>query len=373
MSDEYISQQSTFLQNMISYLQDETNWSDKIPKITELSPGSVAHTLLSSISVAMDGVGYEHFITKQATSILTATGTELDNIAAIWGIKRKDSAAGLGTFKFSRNVVSSMAIMIPTGTIITTLPSDDGSVIQYTTKSDAVIESNLNSVQVSAVCSSDGKAGNISSNINFLISSPLPGVDKVELLQDITNGSDQENDDSLRARCIDTIQNMQNEGSGTANDYRNWVMGVNGVKDASVWECNRGPGTVDIVVLANNGIPDSNLLQQCQSAIDSKKPICVDAKAIAPVNVVVTANITLSLAKGYTKDSVLSAVQSAVTNYINSILPGKTVYSSGIIAKVVDIPGILDCTVQLSVNSINYTNVALSNLQIATAGNINIS
>ncbi len=374
MTTTYTSQQATFLQNMIAYLQNTSNWPDGLPKVTDFTPGSVAYTLLAAIATGLDQIGLQYFDAQQQASILTATDTNLDDLVALWGVTRKPAVAASGAFTFVKNVAAVSPITIPAGTLITTLPAADGTTIQYVTSAAATLATGATSIQVTATCSNPGpgSAGNLTANTQLLIGSAVPGIDGVQLTQDITNGVNAENDGSLRARCLQIIQNPQ--GGGTLADYQQWALSVTGVTTATVLPLNRGPGTVDIVITASNGIPSSSLLSSVQTEINNNKPVNVDAQAIAPTAVTINVGVATTLASGYTLSTVTAAVQTAVTNYINSVPIGGTVYSSGVVAAVLKVQGILDCQVTLTVPpGGSVTNVVLTSTQMAVAGTITVS
>src|SRR5579875_1090277 len=280
---------------MINYLQNPANWKNGVPLITDFSEGSVAYTLLSAIAAGADQIGYQYFNAQTQSSILTATDSSLDNIVTFWGVTRKQAVAANGTFTFTKNTPALYTIGIPQGTIISTLPDDNGNVVQFTTDTTVALAVGQTSVSVTATCSNPGpgSAGNLSANTQLVIGSAVPGIDGVILTSSITNGIDTESDDQLRQRCLNVIQNPQ--GGGTAADYKAWALSVIGVSNATVLPLNRGNGTVDIVITTTNGLPSSSLISQVQSVINKNKPINVDALVMGPaaVSIAIIANIAV--------------------------------------------------------------------------------
>lgn len=366
----YESQQDDLVQAMIVYLQDPDNWVGGVALITDFSTGSVTYTLLSSISVALDNIAQQIFDAQQQSSILTATGSALDNICQNWGVSRKPALAANGSFTFTKNTDATVAITIPANTLISTLPDDQGNVVEYLVDTDTTLPVGSTSVQVQATCSNPGpgSAGNLTIATPVVIGSALPGIDSVQIDADIDNGVDEESDDSLRLRCLEEIQNPQ--GGGTPTDYHEWAIGVAGVNSATALPKNRGNGTVDVVITAQGGslVPSSTLISQVQSVINGLAPIDVDVQVVPPTVETVDATISISVSQGNTVAGLTSAVQTAVENYINSIAIGGTVYGSGIVSSVLKVSGVTDATCQLSVGGTNYTNVVIGSTTVAQSG-----
>lgn len=369
---DYVSQQDSLFQLMVAYLQNPSNWLGGIPLITDFSKGSVSYTLLQAIAAGADQIAYLYFQADNQASILTATDTALDGIVANWGVTRKPALAANGTFAFYCNVPATSSIGISQGTVITTMPDDSGNVIQFTTDETVSIPVGGQSVDVSATCSNPGpgSAGNLAANTQLLIGSSVPSIDGVTLGTSISNGIDAEIDDVLRARCLEVIQNPQ--GGGTPADYQTWALAVSGVSNATVLPLNRGPGTVDIVITASGGLPSADLISQVQTAINAKKPINTDVLVTGPTGLTITITANVSVLSGYTVAGVTGAVQQAITNYINSVAVGGTVYNSRMVSAVLAVAGIADCSISMSVNGAGSTNVVLTSQQQATAGTITV-
>lgn len=369
----YTSQQASLLQIMIAYLQNADNWPDGNPKVTDFTPGSVAYTVLAAVAAGEDVIGKQYYDAVLQADILTATGTNLDNRVANWGVTRKPAIAANKAFNFNKIVPATNTLTIPAGTLITTMPAADGSTIQFTTDQAGMLTVGQNTVAISATCKVPGPgiAGNLAANTPLLIGSALPGIDSVTLSDAITNGIDKESDNALRARCLSVIQNPQ--GGGTQADYKNWALSVTGVKTAHVLPLNRGPGTIDIVITGPGGVPDAALIAAVQAEIDSRKPLNVDVLVIPPDAVTINSTIIITLEPGFTIEGVMPSIDTAVANYIYSVPTGGTVYNTSMAAAIISIQGILDCAITLSVSGVTNTNIVLGSEQIAISGTISVS
>ena len=364
----YVSQQSTILQNMITYLQDAANWADGIPKITDFSPGSIIYTLLSAISVAVDTDAYAIYMARQAAYISTAIGSDLDNKAADYGITRKAALASSGSFVFTKLIPSVSSTDIPIGTLISTLPDSNGNVITFATTADATLSAGQTTVTVNATCQILGSTGNLAANTALLVSSAVPGIDGVELLTSITNGVVTETDDSLRARTLAAFASL---ATGTLAWYQETALSVAGIQSATVVPQNRGPGTVDVFIVGeNNTIPSTTLQSQVQAVLNAGRPITDDAKEQTPTALIANATIQIHLLSGYDSTIASNSVQTAVTNYINNLGTGAGsigyIYASQLISTANSIAGVANATTA-------FADTAVSQYQLPQAGTITVT
>lgn len=370
----YTSQQDTLYQAMVAWLQDPSNWSDGVPKITDFSVGSTAYMILNAVAVGQDQVNLQQFNNEQQASVDTATDSSLDAIAANWGVTRKAAVAASGPFTFARATASSTDWPIPQGTLITTFPDVNGNIVAFTTDADATLTAGTTTIQVSATCSNPGpgSGGNLTSTTPLIIGSALPGIDSVTLTTDITNGLDTETDDALRARVLEAMQNPP--GAGSPSDYQEWAMSVTGVASATPLPRNRGPGTVDVIITGTaTVVPDATLIAAVQAVMDKNAPADADVLVLGPTIVTVDSAVQVTLATGYTLAAVTPDVQTAVANYVNSVAAGGTVRNSWEVKAVLGVTGVDDCVVTLSVGGVAQTNVVLSSQQAAQSGNVTVT
>ena len=362
----YSSQQSTILQGMIAYIQNPSNWSDGIPKLTNFTTNNPLYVLLSSVSVAVDTNAYAIYMARQAANISTATGPDLDNKAADYGVTRKPAEAASDPFKFIKFTPSVSPTPIITGSLISTLPDSNGTVITFTTTEDAILPAGQTQVSVSATCQTLGKIGNLSANTPLLVSSAIPGIDGVQLTETITNGVDLESDASLRSRTLAAFASL---ATGTLDWYEQTALSIPGIQSATPVPQNRGPGTVDVFIVGeNNAIPSADLQAQVQTALNNGRPITDDAKEQTPTALIINATIQIHL---LVNDGGLTAaaVQVAVTNYINSLGAGagqlKYVYGQQLCSVAMQNSNVPNATT-------TFTDTAVSAYQLSQAGTITV-
>ena len=353
---------------MQGYLQNPSNWPDGVPKGTDFTPGSIVYTLLSAVSVAADVLNMRIFMARLAAYISTAVGTDLDNKVADFGLTRNAATPATGTFTFTRNTAATVAIDIPAGSLISTLPTATVNAVTYATNADATMAIGTTTVLVAATEQTTGSSGNIASGTQLMIASAVPGIDTVTLSTSITDGADTETDAALRARGLAAFQALAH---GTVASYKEIVMSVAGVSGAVVVPQDRGPGTVDIYIMGpNNSIPSTNVQAEAQIAINAAKVATDDVEVLLPSTTTVTATLSVHIAPGYDPASTETAVQTAVGTYINGLGvgggTGQYIYASQLVAAALSVSGVLNATT-------TFTDTAVLPEQMPVAGTVTVN
>ncbi len=121
-----------------------------------------------------------------------------------------------------------------------------------------------------------GSKYNIIPGAEIRFSSTVFGIDAVYVPDDWTTipGTDKEGDDSYRAR-IAARWAAQGDDNRPAK-YESLARTVSGVQDIKVVRAPRGPGSVNVVVSAVDGLPSSVLLDSVRAAIDSSRLVARD-------------------------------------------------------------------------------------------------
>jgi len=121
---------------------------------------------------------------------------------------------------------------------------------------------------------------------------------------------------------------------------------VAGVDSATVFPNTPAAGSVTVRISGPNGtVPDASVISATQAALAQQDlanvTIVVSAFTAIPTNV--TVDVTTS--GTYALADVTASVQQAISNYINSLSVGGTLYVSGIIDAVWGLAGIADVVV----------------------------
>ncbi len=330
---------------------------------TDFTDGSQIQTMIQVTSRALFTQWYMLELLVELFFVMSSEGPFLDLRVNERGIYRKEGVAATGPINFTRTSPSPISTDIPAGTTFSTL---DGTV-SVTTNVDTPLANGWESGTAQVTCTTVGVIGNLTAGTQLQIVGPSPsGLQTIVVgAGGLTGGVDVETDDELRARYLEVVQNPVD--GGTPADYQVWADEVTGVTNVSVFPLARGNGTVDVVVAAN-GIPSADLVNQVQSVINTNRPIGADAQAKAPTahSIDVTGNVTP--AAGYTFATLQPLVTQAITNYINSVPIGGVVRVSAINDAIFRVQGVLDCSL-----SAPSANVVLAQEELATAGTITLT
>jgi uncharacterized phage protein gp47/JayE len=260
------------------------------------------------------------WISKQAMPD-TATGLYLERWAAIWGVARKEAEFAEGSTINLTGTVD--GTIVPAGTV---LQRSDG--VQFETDADVTIASGVATAAITAL--EAGALGNAAAGATLNLVFPIAGVSSTATVagDGIVNGSDVDDDESLRARMLSRIK--QPPHGGAEFDYEMWALEVPGVTRAWVYPLHLGPGTVGVSFVRDNDanfIPDTGEVTAVQDYIDERRPVTADVTVFAPV--ADTLNFTIAV------DPNTAAIKSAVEAELRDLLlreaePGGTIYLSRI-------------------------------------------
>lgn len=158
-----------------------------------------------------------------------------------------------------------------------------------------------------------------------------------------TGASDPEDTETFRRKLLDYIQNPQ---TGSASDLKTWAEQIDGVQTATVFPNSPANGQVTVRITGVGGAaPSSDVLTAVQDALDSRDlaniTIIVTSFTAVPTNVTVDVTTTST----YTLTDVTPSVQTAISDYINTLDVGESLLLAGIIDAVFGLPGIADVTV----------------------------
>lgn len=138
-----------------------------------------------------------------------------------------------------------------------------------------------------------------------------------------------ESDADLLARLLDYIRRPP--AGGNQYDYVKWAIGITGVKAAYCVPLGQGPGSVDVIVVADavttgSEVPTTDLLAAVKAYIDDTRPVTAKytralAVALLPTDITLTGS-------GLNFDKVQTA--SDITAYINAFVPGQTLFPAAL-------------------------------------------
>lgn len=310
--------------NTLSFESKLQQLLDRVDNGIDKSEGSIIYDALAPIAMQL-WIEESKFrsILEQAFAV-TAEGRFLDLIAKDYGLERTPAAAATVELAFT-GVVNAV---IPDGTSVGIENSD----ISFATIGDAVIGSGGRTT-VTARCKQPGALGNVNADTIRLLFDPVKDIWTVNNSRPASGGLNEESDEALRGRIL--YQKRNPEHGGTESDYKRWALSVTGVTYAEALNCNRGLGTVDVVVGADAEI--KRICEEVLLLIEQKKPLGVDVivKPVIPVSWTVKAKVT-----GLNE----TAAKNAVYGYLRTVDIGGTVYLSKIVAALIT-AGATDATI----------------------------
>ena len=278
---------------------------------------------------------YAEFIMRQMFPS-TATGEYLEAHAQQRGMSRRKGTYATGVVTFTAAEEVHDAILIPAGTEVCT--ADD--LLRYATDEDVILGSGVQTASVRVTAVQPGSAYNAALRKVTVIVTPVLGVAGVVNPSSFKGGTDDESDDQLRARVIDSYQNVLN--GANAAYYRAIAMSVDGVYDAAAVGRARGEGTVDVYASGKgSGVPEETI-GAIQALLDEKRELNVDVRAVAATGLSISLYIILAVKEGYDFGAVATVVEHEVRDYINALGIGHDLRLSSVGEVIYHVEGVAD-------------------------------
>ena len=241
----------------------------------------------------------------------TATGEYLDRHAALRGLERRRAAKAEGSLRFSVDEALSTNLTIPAGTVCMT-----AGLVRFETAEDGVLAAGTLQTEVPARAVEPGFVGNVGSGTVLSMAVAPVGVSRVTNPEPFAGGVDEEKDEALRERVLETFQRLPN--GANAAFYQQGALSFPGVAAAQILPRSRGVGTVDVVIATEAGLPDADLLSQVRAWFEERREIAVDVAVLAPK--VKTVDVTVRVKSREGRDA--AAVRRAVSDALNGWFTG---------------------------------------------------
>ena len=238
----------------------------------------------------------------------TADGEYLDLHAQMRGLERRSAVAASGMLRFSIDEALQADLYIPLGTVCMT-----AGLVRFETTQEGILPGGALYVDVPGRAMEPGSAGNVSPGTILTMSVPPMGIARCSNPEAFSGGTDDEGDESLRGRILDSYKRLPN-GANIAY-YEQQALSFDQVAAAQVLARRRGIGTVDLVVATTQGIPDEQLLEQLADYFESRREIAVDVDVLAPTPLSVNVSAAVAAKDGYDADEVCGAVEDALQGW----------------------------------------------------------
>ena len=306
-------------------------------------------------------------------SIYESIAMELDQFYALtreniyWGIQesvlsafdfnRKKARRAFGNITISFNTTLSQELIIPKGTMFESSLSTYIGVASFQTEKAYSVPAGSSSAVIEVYCTQAGIIGNFPKNTINRVLNSMSNVRSVTNTQDFLTGQDEESIDSLKNR-FRTFVETRSRATAKALDYATRL--VDDIAGVYIYEQT---GLVTIYCHDNNGNLSDDLKQQVISSVETYRPVGIKL-VVSPVELV-SLNLIVNVFLPY--DYITTAMQTRVTNAINTVLNVKQVGDNFILAEVTQ------AVMNLDDNNIKNVNVVVSGNQTITNGEIQIA
>ena len=265
---------------------------------------------LYALAAQVYGLYEEAAWTKRQCFPQTATGEDLEKHAELRGLYRIPAAKATGTLRFSLREPLAQGVAIPEGTVCMTV-----GLAAFATTQAAELAAGELYVDVPAQAVEAGPGGNAAAGTVRTMSVAPVGIAACTNPVAFSGGREQEDDGGLRARVLASYRGLPN-GTNAAY-YAQAAMEVEGVAAVSVLPKNRGLGTVDVVIAAAGGVPDSALVQAVQKLLEEKREVAVSVEVKAPVTVPVDVVVAVKPVVGLLAAPVVERVRQTVSAWFD--------------------------------------------------------
>ena len=219
-----------------------------------------------------------------------------------------------------------------------------------------------------------GAAGNVAANTITQMPVTITGIAEVINDNPAVDGYDEENDDALRDRYYEALQEPAT--SGNVFHYKRWAKEVSGVGDAKVFGLWAGDNTVQVLIIdSDKKVPSAETVARCQEYIDPG--IAGSGEGQAPVGAYCTVtaatalDIDIETTLDYESDETVirTEFEEKVTEYLASIAFNSNYVSIAKIGDILlDIDGVNDY-LDLEING-STSRVQIPEKSVAILGTV---
>ena len=213
-----------------------------------------------------------------------ADAINLERHASIYGFARREAVFA----EFTADCVFTSVATLPAGAILKR--SDNTEFIV----SESVTSASAETLSVEIEATEAGSLFNTSSGSVLTLESPISGIEnELTITLTIIEGSDVEDDESLRSRLIARIQAPPS--GGTIDDYKSWAFEVADV--GRVWVLTDHTETYAVGVTAVTTSGDATSVaktDEIRANIDAQKPVTAKTVVFSPIEQPVDLEISIT-------------------------------------------------------------------------------
>jgi uncharacterized phage protein gp47/JayE len=300
-------------------------------QLLDFTTGSVLRAILEANASLALWLQWLILLALQTTRLATSSGVDADSFGADFGMARLAAVAAQGSVTFSR-YTPTMTAFIPAGVIVTTGDGTQQFTVAVDTTNAAwsaaengyLLGAGVSSVTLPITAIVPGSAGNVLAGTISLIANALPGIDTVTNALALTGGLDAEVDAAFRLRFQSFIDSRTR---ATVEAVTYAAASIQQGVTCTVQENTDGtgafmPGRFVVTVDDGSGSPPAALLGSVQSAVDAVRPVGSIFAVYQPTRLAADIALTLSIAPGSASATAITAVNAAITSFVNTLPVG---------------------------------------------------
>lgn len=284
---------------------------------------------------------------KRQLDYKTSDGEYLDYHGSKLGLTRRSPAKAAGVVRFYSVGNAFSDYTIYAGTLVSTAGKNP---VRFATTETVVLAQGQPYVDAGVTALEGGSSGNINAGEVSVMVSLLQLVESVTNLQAFTGGTDAETDEDFRSR-IEAAQSFPATGTNAAY-YQQLALSVLGVGAAYVAPLKRGKGTVDIYVLPNGAVQESELLENVKELFLEERELGVDVTVYKAVTASGSVSVTVYPKDGYSFETVKSNCSQGIMRKVANLKIGEDLKLSDIGEAIYHADGVYDYKFDSSASNI---------------------
>jgi len=345
------------------------------PRLTDRNPGSIVRTLAESFAREYAVLSRQLELVYDAGFLETATGRDLDQVAALVGVTRWTRSVASGEVVFARGTPAPADIFIPAGTLVST--GRPPAVTVETTDAQTLRSGTL-SATAPVRARVPGPPGVAPAGSLTVINRPILGIDSATNPQPLVFGGADETDTALRARAG---RALEAGGGATTDAMLGALTSVEGIREQDVRIVDdpiASPGLLTITIASDL---DGSRSALAASLIEQTRPagIRVHHNLVVPpvtplppsadthgedpgppspstastdpvwFDIGVAAAVTAASASltAQQKTALTAAVSDAIIAFVQQLGVGDTVVYNRLVGAIVDVPGVYDVSLDV--------------------------
>lgn len=349
---------------------------DTPPLLNDRNPGSVLRTLAEAFALEFAVLSHQLELVYDAAFVDTASGRDLDQVAALVGVVRRGATHARGEVAMRRTTPAPADITIPAGTLVSTAEAPR---VTVETTETVTLRRGAFSVGAPVRAEVTGPAGVAPREALTVLHRPIFGVDQVLNPDQLTLGGGSETDEELRGRVR---RALETSGRSTVGALRGALASIEGIREQDVLvqeDHLNSPGLVQLTVSARiddaTALLASQLLEEYRPAgvriahnlPDPALPLPTLAEETGgggdgdptPTGVVppdqvfdpVVADVVVTPASLQLTEEqrarLSSDVQAAVHAVVDEVGAGEVLVYNRLVAAVMQVDGVLDVVVEI--------------------------